>query len=389
MSSSAFVRSGFSFRTRRTGFALRAVPRSGRSGKGAIERFEVFWTEGMRIEITCPDDWHLHLRDGEALGSVLPHSARQFARALIMPNLKPPVTTVEAAAAYRKRILAAVPLGIEFEPLMSLYLTDTTPPDEVRQAVESGFVKAIKLYPAGATTHSDAGVTALENCEAAIAEMEKQGLPLLAHGEVNDPDVDVFDRERVFIERVLQPLLARHPALRVVLEHITTKEAVDFVSASGENVAATITAHHLLYNRNAIFEGGLRPHRYCLPLPKREIHRAALLAAATSGCPKFLLGTDSAPHARRSKEADCGCAGCYTAHAALEFYAEAFERAGALDRLETFASFNGPDFYRLPRNSTKITLEKNDWTIPQTFNFGENDVLTPLKAGETLHWKRI
>ncbi|MDR1368016.1 MAG: dihydroorotase [Candidatus Accumulibacter sp.] len=343
----------------------------------------------MRIEITRPDDWHLHLRDGDAMKSVLPHSARQFARAIVMPNLDPPVTSVDSAAAYRYRILSAIPPGVAFEPLMTLYLTDDTPPDEIRRAVESGFVRGVKLYPSGVTTQSDAGVTALEKCDAALSEMEKLGMPLLAHGEVRDPGVDVFDRESVFIETVLQPLLERHPALRVALEHITTKDAVDFVLSSGENLAATITAHHLLYNRNAIFEGGLRPHRYCLPLPKREIHRAALLGAATSGNPKFMLGTDSAPHGRRLKEADRGCAGCYTAHAALEFYAEAFESVGAIDRLEAFASFNGPDFYRLPRNTAKIALEKNDWTIPKTFSFGENEILIPLRAGEVLHWKRI
>jgi dihydroorotase len=351
--------------------------------------FKVFPTERMRIEIICPDDWHLHPRDGEALKSVLPHSARQFARAMVMPNLKPPVTTTDAAAAYRERILAAVPLGVAFEPLMTLYLTDETPRDEIRRAHESGFVHAVKLYPAGVTTHSDAGVTAIDRCEPALSEMEKLGMPLLIHGEVNDPAVDVFDRESVFIETVLQPLLARHPELRVVLEHITTKEAVDFIASSRESLAATITAHHLLYNRNAIFAGGLRPHRYCLPVLKRETHRVALLDAAASGNPKFMLGTDSAPHARRMKEADCGCAGCYTAHAAIEFYAEAFESVGALDRLEAFSSFSGPDFYRLPRNTEKIVLEKNDWTVPQTFSFGENELLVPLRAGEVLHWKRI
>ncbi|MDX9706065.1 MAG: dihydroorotase, partial [Azospira sp.] len=275
-----------------------------------------------QITLTRPDDWHLHLRDGDALKAVLPHTARQFARAIVMPNLKPPVTTVEQAAAYRARILAALPAGMAFEPLMTLYLTDNTPADEIRRAVDSGFVRAVKLYPAGATTNSDAGVTDLARCAAALAEMEKLGLPLLVHGEVTDPAVDLFDREAVFIEQVLSPLLGRHPGLRVVMEHITTKDAADFVAAAGANVAATITAHHLLYNRNAIFQGGVRPHWYCLPVLKRETHRQALVAAAISGNPKFFLGTDSAPHARGAKEAACGCAGCYTAYAAMELYAE-------------------------------------------------------------------
>lgn len=343
----------------------------------------------MKITITRPDDWHLHLRDGEALATVLPHSARQFARAIIMPNLRPPVTTVAAAAEYRQRILGALPEGARFEPLMTLYLTDNTPVDEIRRAAGSGFVKAVKLYPAGATTNSDAGVTDLLKCDAVLAEMEKLGLPLLVHGEVTDPAIDIFDRENIFIETVMQPLLARRPGLRVVFEHITTKDAVEFVAAASDNIAATITAHHLLYNRNAIFTGGVRPHYYCLPVLKRETHRAALVHAASSGNRKFFLGTDSAPHAKGAKEAACGCAGCYTAHAALELYAEAFEAAGALDQLEAFASFNGPDFYRLPRNSGTVTLEKLSWQTPEAFPYVGGDTLLPLRAGETLTWRLV
>jgi dihydroorotase len=341
----------------------------------------------MKITITRPDDWHLHLRDGEALRAVLPHSVRQFARAIIMPNLRPPVTTVAAAADYRQRILAALPDGARFEPLMTLYLTDNTPADEIRRAVDSGFVKALKLYPAGATTNSDAGVTDLRKCDVALAEMEKAGMPLLVHGEVTDPAIDLFDRERVFIETVLQPLLKRRPGLRVVFEHITTREAAEFVASSGDTLAATITAHHLLYNRNAIFTGGLRPHYYCLPVLKRETHRAALVRAATSGSPKFFLGTDSAPHARHAKEAACGCAGCYTALSALELYAEAFDLAGSLEKLEAFASFNGADFYRLPRNKGSVTLEKEAWTLPASLPYAGDDELVPLRAGESVVWK--
>ena len=340
----------------------------------------------MKLTITRPDDWHLHLRDDEALKAVLPHTARQFARAIVMPNLKPPVTTVAQAEAYRDRILAALPAGMAFEPLMTLYLTDNTPAAEIRAAVEAGFVKAVKLYPAGATTNSDAGVTDLARCDAALAEMERLGLPLLVHGEVTDPEIDLFDREAVFIERVLSPLLARRPGLRVVMEHITTKDAADFVAAAGANVGATITAHHLLYNRNAIFQGGVRPHWYCLPVLKRETHREALVRAAVSGNPKFFLGTDSAPHARGAKEAACGCAGCYTANAALELYAEAFEAAGALDRLEGFASHFGPDFYRLPRNTGTVSLEKRPQTLPQAYDYVPGETLVPLRAGETLAW---
>ena len=340
----------------------------------------------MKLILTRPDDWHLHLRDGDALKAVLPHTARQFARAIVMPNLKPPVTTVALAAAYRERILAALPAGVAFEPLMTLYLTDNTSAEDVRAAVASGFVKAVKLYPAGATTNSDAGVTDLLRCAAALAEMEKLGLPLLVHGEVTNPAIDLFDREAVFIEQVLSPLLRRHPGLRVVMEHITTRDAAEFVAAAGANVAATITAHHLLYNRNAIFQGGVRPHWYCLPVLKREVHREALVQAATSGNPKFFLGTDSAPHARGAKEAACGCAGCYTANAAMELYAEAFEAVGALDRLEGFASFFGPDYYRLPRNAGTITLEKCPQTLPEAYDYLADDTLVPLRAGETLAW---
>jgi dihydroorotase len=343
----------------------------------------------MQITLTRPDDWHLHLRDGPALAAVLPHSARQFARAIVMPNLRPPVTTVAAAGEYRARILAALPAGLSFEPLMTLYLTDHTPVDEIRRAAESDSVQAVKLYPAGATTNSDSGVTDLERCDATLAAMAELGVPLLVHGEATDPAIDVFDREKVFIDRVLQPLLVRHPTLKVVFEHITTSDAADFVAACGPNIAATITAHHLLYNRNAIFAGGLRPHYYCLPVLKRERHRLALLHAATSGSRKFFLGTDSAPHAQPTKEMACGCAGCYTAHAALEFYAEAFASVGRLDRLEAFASFNGPDFYGLPRNRGQVTLEQQDWRVPEAYAYAAGDVLVPLRAGEWLPWRML
>ena len=343
----------------------------------------------MQITITRPDDFHLHVRDGPALAAVVPHSARQFARAIIMPNLRPPVTTVAAAAAYRGRVLAAVPEGVEFEALMTLYLTDNTPADEIRRAVESGFVHAVKFYPAGATTNSDAGVSDLSHCSAVLTEMEKLGVPLLVHGEVTDPAVDIFDREKVFIDTVMQPLLARHPTLRVVFEHLTTKDAADFVTASTDNVAATITAHHMLYNRNALFSGGLRPHAYCLPVLKRETHRSALVAAATSGSSRFFLGTDSAPHARSTKETACACAGCYTAASALELYAEAFAAAGALDKFEAFASFNGADFYRLPRNRGTVTLEKRSWEVPSAYDYGDGERLVPLRAGEALAWKLV
>jgi dihydroorotase len=339
------------------------------------------------LTITRPDDWHLHLRDGAALQAVLPDTARRFARAIVMPNLKPPVTTVAQALAYRERILAALPAGMSFEPLMTLYLTDNLPADEIDLARECGFVHAVKLYPAGATTNSDAGVTDLGKCAATLARMEKLGLPLLVHGEVTDPAVDIFDREAVFIEKVLTPLLKDFPALKVVLEHITTRDGAEFVSASGANVAATITAHHLLLNRNAIFAGGLRPHHYCLPVLKRETHRQALVAAAISGSPKFFLGTDSAPHAKSTKETGCGCAGCYTAHAGIELYAEAFEAAGALDKLEAFASFFGPAFYGLPRNGDKITLTREAWTVPTDQPLLDRDPLVPLRAGELVAWR--
>ena len=343
----------------------------------------------MPITLTRPDDWHLHLRDDDALAAVLPHTARQFARAIVMPNLKPPVTTVEQAAAYRQRILAALPAGVDFEPLMTLYLTDNTPPSEVARALAAGFIKAVKLYPAGATTNSDAGLTDIRKADATLAEMERLGLPLLVHGEVTDPRVDLFDREKVFIDTVLAPLVERHPRLKVVMEHITTREAAAFVATAGPNLAATITAHHLLYNRNAIFQGGVRPHWYCLPVLKRETHREALVAAAISGNGKFFLGTDSAPHARLTKEAACGCAGCYTAYGALELYAEAFAAAGALDRLEAFASFHGPDFYGLPRNRGTVTLVREDWVVPDHYAYGADATLVPLRAGETLSWKLL
>ncbi|MDR3429921.1 dihydroorotase [Silvimonas sp.] len=337
------------------------------------------------ITITRPDDWHLHLRDDALMAAVLPHTAREFARAIVMPNLKPPVTTTELAAAYRARILAALPVGLDFEPLMTLYLTDRTDAAEVARAKASGFVHGIKLYPAGATTNSDSGVTSFEKVMPALEKMAELGLPLLVHGEVTDQSVDVFDREAVFIETILAPLLQRLPELRVVLEHITTQQAAEFVASSSANVAATVTAHHLLMNRNAMFTGGIRPHHYCLPVLKRELHREALVRAVTSGSNKFFLGTDSAPHARHTKENACGCAGMYTAHAALPLYAEVFDRAGALDKFETFASFNGPDFYRLPRNSGSVTLTKTAWTVPSEYPFGENTVV-PLRAGEQIDW---
>ncbi len=336
--------------------------------------------------LTRPDDWHLHLRDGSALAAVLPHSARQFARAIVMPNLRPPVTTLALARTYRERIEAALPAGSRFEPLMTLYLTDNTTPEEIALAKASGVVHALKYYPAGATTNSDSGVTRLEHCFRAFEAMEKAGLPLLLHGEVTDAEVDVFDREQVFIDTLLPQIAQRFAGLRLVLEHVTTREAVQYVTAAPANVAATITAHHLLLNRNAIFAGGIRPHHYCLPLLKREAHRLALVQAATGGNPKFFLGTDSAPHARGSKEAPCGHAGIYSAHAAIELYAEAFEAAGALDKLEAFASFHGADFYRLPRNTETITLRREAWQVPASFALDE-DGLVPLRAGETLAWR--
>jgi len=338
------------------------------------------------LTLTRPDDWHLHLRDGATLAAVLPHSARQFARAIVMPNLKPPVTTTGQADAYRQRILAALPAGMAFEPLMTLYLTDNTPPEEIRRARAAGFVHGIKLYPAGATTNSDAGVTDLGKCMATLEAMQEAGLPLLMHGEVTDPDIDVFDREAVFIERVLEPLRRALPALKIVFEHITTRQAAQYVQAADGPLAATITAHHLLYNRNEIFKGGIRPHYYCLPILKREEHRQALVAAATSGSPKFFLGTDSAPHAKGAKEHACGCAGCYTALHALELYAEAFDRAGALDQLEGFASLHGPAFYGLPRNAGSITLRRETWTLPAELALGD-DTIVPLDGGATMNWR--
>jgi dihydroorotase len=339
------------------------------------------------ITLTRPDDWHLHLRDGAALAAVLPDTARRFARAIVMPNLKPPVTTVALAAAYRERILAALPAGMDFQPLMTLYLTDNMAPAEIDAARASGFVHAVKLYPAGATTNSDAGVSDLKKCAATLARLEKLGLPLLVHGEVTDPAVDVFDREAVFIDTVLVPLLRDFPGLKLVLEHITTKNGIDFVKAGGANVAGTLTAHHLLLNRNAIFAGGIRPHHYCLPVLKRETHRRALVAAAISGSPKFFLGTDSAPHAQSTKEAACGCAGCYTANAGIELYAEVFDAEAALDKLEGFASFHGPDFYGLPRNAGTITLKREAQAVPASLDYLPGDRLVPLRAGESIAWR--
>ncbi len=340
------------------------------------------------LTITRPDDWHLHLRDGAALKAVLPDTARQFARAIVMPNLCPPVTNAELALAYRQGILAALPQGMQFEPLMTLYLTDNTSAEDIAQAKASGIVHGVKLYPAGATTNSDSGVTSLDYCEKALAEMEKLGLPLLVHAEVTDAEVDVFDRERVFIERHMIPLLKKFPALKIVFEHITTKDAADFVTEAPSNVAATITAHHLLMNRNDMFKGGIQPHHYCLPILKREEHRLALVKAATSGSVKFFLGTDSAPHAKSAKENACGCAGMYTAHTAIELYAEAFENENALDKLEGFASFYGADFYGLPRNVHQITLLKESWIVPASLPF-DGDVLVPLRAGQALNWKLV
>lgn len=335
------------------------------------------------LKITRPDDWHVHLRDEGMLAAVLPDTARRFARAIVMPNLKPPVRTVADAAAYRERILAALPGGLAFTPLMTLYLTDNTLPGEIFKARDSGFVQAVKYYPAGATTNSDSGVTDIARVQAVLEALQETGMPLLLHGEVTDPEVDVFDREAVFIERILAPLLQRLPRLKVVLEHITTAHAAEFVASTPANVAATITAHHLLYNRNAMFQGGMRPHFYCLPVLKRESHRRALVAAATSGNPKFFLGTDSAPHARQAKENACGCAGIYTAHAALELYAEAFEAAGALHRLEAFASFHGADFYGLPRNHDTLTLARNPHLLAADHAAG----IMPLRAGERVNWR--
>jgi dihydroorotase len=338
------------------------------------------------LTLTRPDDWHLHLRDGDYLRAVLPDTAKRFARAIVMPNLKPPVTTVALALAYRQRILDALPAGMRFEPLMTLYLTDNMRHEEIIQLKQIDSIKAIKYYPAGATTNSDAGVTDLARCTAVLEAMQEKGVPLLVHGEVTDTAVDIFDRERVFLERVLVPLTARYPRLKIVVEHITTREAVQFVSGAPAHIAATITAHHLLLNRNALFAGGMRPHNYCLPVLKREVHREALVSAAVSGNPRFFLGTDSAPHARHTKEVDCGCAGCYTAHAGIELYAEAFEAAGALDKLEGFASHYGADFYGLPRNRDTITLERETWCVPMDVTYGD-DRLTPFRAGGEVRWR--
>jgi dihydroorotase len=342
----------------------------------------------MTLRIIRPDDWHVHLRDGEAMRSVVGATARVFGRAVVMPNLKPPVTTVDAASAYRERIAAALPAKSRFAPLMTLYLTDNTTAAEIVRARKSGFIVGAKYYPAGATTNSDSGVTRLDRVHAALAAMEAAGLHLLVHGEVTDPDIDVFDRERYFIDRVMTRILHDFPGLRVVFEHITTREAAEFVAASPPQVAATITAHHLLWSRNAMLVGGIRPHYYCLPILKREAHREALVRAATGGNPKYFLGTDSAPHPKADKESSCGCAGCYSAHAAIELYAEAFDTAGALERLEAFASFHGPDFYGLPRNTDSITLERAPWTVPATYPLGEGTVV-PLRAGERVPWRAV
>lgn len=339
-----------------------------------------------RLVITRPDDWHLHVRDGDALPDVLGATGRCFGRAIVMPNLKPPVTTVERAAAYRERILAAMPADAAFEPLMTLYLTDNTTPDEIRRASECEFVHAVKYYPAGATTNSDSGVTDLARAMPALEAMQEVDLPLLLHGEVTDGEIDVFDREAVFIERHLDRLVRELPALRMVLEHVTTADAVDFVAAASDKVAATVTVHHLLLNRNALFDGGLRPHHYCLPLIKRERHRQALVEAVTSGSPKFFLGTDSAPHPKGAKESDCGCAGVFSAPTAIELYAEVFDGAGKLERLEGFASQHGPDFYRLPRNTGTITLERSSWTVPEELPFADSTIV-PLRAGGSVAWR--
>ncbi|XP_010553461.1 PREDICTED: dihydroorotase, mitochondrial-like [Tarenaya hassleriana] len=344
----------------------------------------------MELTITQPDDWHLHLRDGDLLKAVVPHSASTFGRAIVMPNLKPPVTRTAAAIAYRESILKALPSGSSFDPLMTLYLTDTTSPSEIKLARKSGVVYAVKLYPAGATTNSQDGVTDLfGKCLPVLEEMVKQNMPLLVHGEVTDPDVDVFDREKIFIEMILQPLIHRLPALKVVMEHITTMDAVKFVESSKEGfVAATVTPQHLLLNRNALFRGGLQPHSYCLPVLKREIHREAIVKAVTSGSNKFFLGTDSAPHERKRKESSCGCAGIYSAPVSLPLYAKVFEEAGALEKLEAFTSFNGPDFYGLPRNSSKIRLRKSPWKVPEAFSFSFGEII-PMFAGETLQWQTL
>jgi dihydroorotase len=340
------------------------------------------------ITLIRPDDWHVHLRDGSHMAAVLPDTARQFARAIVMPNLKPPVTTALDAAAYRDRILAALPAGMHFEPLMTLYLTDNTDPDEIRRAQDTGFIHAVKLYPAGATTNSAAGVTDLRKCYKTLEVMQELDMPLLVHGEVTDHEIDLFDREAVFIERVMRPLRRDFPELKIVFEHITTRDAAQYVAEAEGPIAATITAHHLLYNRNEIFKGGINPHYYCLPVLKREEHRLALVTAATSGDERFFLGTDSAPHAVHAKESACGCAGCYTALHAMELYATAFEQADALDKLEAFASLNGPNFYGLPVNEGSITLKREAWTIPPSVPMGEHQ-LVPLDAGQQINWKLL
>jgi len=341
-----------------------------------------------QLQIIRPDDWHVHLRDGDVLNYVAPYTAQQFARAIVMPNLQPPVTTVTQAVEYVDRIVDAIG-DSDFEPLMTLYLTDNTSAEEIILAEKSCFVKAVKLYPAGATTNSSAGVTDIRKCDEAIAAMEEAGLPLLVHGEVTDPEIDIFDREKAFIDRVLMPLMNRFPKLKIVFEHITTAEAVDFILDTGTTIAATITPQHLLLNRNAIFRGGIRPHNYCLPVLKREQHRQALLSAATSGSRRFFLGTDSAPHTKDKKENSCGCAGIFSAHAAIEMYATAFEERNALDKLEAFASFNGPDFYGLSRNTDTVTLERTPWQIPDSYPLADNDTLIPMMAGEIINWKLI
>jgi len=342
----------------------------------------------MQIKITQPDDWHVHLRDDGILASVAPMTARQFHRAIVMPNLNPPVTTARLALDYRERVLAAIPDDIRFEPLMTLYLTDNTTADEINRSHESGLVKAVKLYPAGATTNSDAGVTDINLCHEALAQMQKNEIPLLVHGEVTDQRIDVFDREKAFIDQVLMPLMNRFPELKIVFEHITTADAVDFVQDTHKNIAATITAHHLLFNRNMMFRDGIRPHYYCLPVLKRENHRQSLVYAATKGNKKFFLGTDSAPHPKNDKENACGCAGVFTAHAAIELYTQVFDEHDALDKLEAFSSFNGPDFYNLPRNSKTITLKKEPWTVPENYPLTDATIV-PLMAGETIQWKLV
>ena len=342
----------------------------------------------MKLTITRPDDWHLHVRDGDVLKDILPFTARRFGRAIIMPNLTPPVTTTEQALAYRERLLKALSDDADFDPLMTLYLTNNTPAEEIIKAKDSGLIHAVKLYPAGATTNSDAGVTDIKNCYKTLEAMQATGMPLLVHGEVVDPEVDVFDREKVFIDQVLAPTMKNFPDLKVVFEHITTRDAAEFVIESDHNIGATITPQHLMYNRNEIFRGGIRPHYYCLPILKREVHRQALVAAAISGNKKFFLGTDSAPHAKNRKENACGCAGIFSAPLAIELYARIFEDNNALDKLEAFASFNGADFYGLPRNQSTLILEKKTWTVPDNYPFGE-EVIVPMHAGQEESWQLV